>query len=82
MLLLLSQICSDEYTRGEWVDVDLEGRQRFPYAFIGPMAAVMRYASDPSKKPSTEVEDALKTMLVVDAAYDSSLHMLSIKYDP
>ena len=75
-----SQICSDEWTDGEWLDVDLDGRRRFPYAFIGPMAAAMQYAQDPTMKPSTEINDALKTMLVVDAAYESSLNMSPIKY--
>lgn len=63
------------------MDVDLQGRRRFPYAFIGPMAAAMQYARDPTMKPSTEIDDALKTMLVVDTAYQSSLHMTPIKYD-
>jgi predicted dehydrogenase len=59
-------------TNGQWVDIDLQGRSRFPHAFIGPMAAVIRRYENENDKPSTDVEDALKTMEVLEAAWKSS----------
>ncbi|MEI7575895.1 MAG: Gfo/Idh/MocA family oxidoreductase [Armatimonadota bacterium] len=54
----------------EWTNVALQGSW-FPDAFIGPMAAMMIWAEG-GTAPSTEVHDALKTMLLVDAAYKNS----------
>ena len=69
-------------TRGEWVDVDLQGRSRFPHAFIGPMAAAMRRYEDENDRPSTDVEDALKTMTVLEYAWKSSReNMTPIHYN-
>jgi hypothetical protein len=45
------------------------------------MAAAMHYANDPTNKPPTAVDDALKTMLVVDAAWESAAKMTPINYD-
>ena len=68
-------------TRGEWVDVDLQGRSRFPHAFIGPMAAAMRRYEDENERPSTDVEEALKTMEILEAAWNSSMNdMTPINY--
>ena len=75
------KICSDDWTEGKWIEVDLQGRNRFPYAFIGPMAAAMHYANDFKIKPSTAVDDALKTMLVVESAWKDSVNMMPINYD-
>jgi predicted dehydrogenase len=69
-------------TNGEWVDIDLQGRQRFPHAFIGPMAAAIRRYEDENDRPSTDVEDALKTMAVLEAAWNSSMNnMTPINYN-
>jgi predicted dehydrogenase len=81
-LFLFSQICSDEITQGEWVDIDLQGQSRFPHAFIGTMAAVMRECENENERPSTSVQDALKTMAVLEAAWQSSTkNMTPIQYN-
>ncbi|CAF0794635.1 unnamed protein product [Adineta ricciae] len=75
------QICSDKITNGEWVDIDLQQRNRFPHAFIGPMAAAIRRYENENDRPSTDIEDTLKTMAVLEAAWDSSTNnMTSISY--
>lgn len=56
---------------GDWQPVPLEGNW-FPHAFIGPMAALMRFANGESPDLPTRVEDAFRTMAVVEAAYESS----------
>jgi predicted dehydrogenase len=56
-----------------WTSVLLEGRW-FPDAFIGPMAALMRYAAGEAADLPTSVEDAWKTMAVVEACHASSDH--------
>jgi predicted dehydrogenase len=69
-------------TNGEWVDIDLQGRSRFPHAFIGPMAAAICRYENENDRPSTDVEDALKTMTVLDAAWKSSTeNMTPIQYN-
>lgn len=55
-----------------WSKLDLHGSW-FPDAFIGPMAAMMIWAEG-GPAPSTEVHDALKTMQLVEAAYQDSDH--------
>ncbi|CAF1120607.1 unnamed protein product [Rotaria sordida] len=80
MQLNYLQICSDEITKGEWMDVDLKGRSWFPHAFIGPMAAAMRAYENKNDPPSTAVRDALKTMAIVEAASESSANMTRIQY--
>ncbi len=54
-----------------WESVKLKGSW-FPDAFIGTMGSVMRWAEDVDDKPPTAVDDALKTMVLVEAAYRSS----------
>ena len=54
-----------------WTSVRLEGAW-FPDAFIGPMAALMRFASGESPDLPTSIEDAWRTMAVVEACYASS----------
>lgn len=44
----------------------------FPDAFIGTMASVMRAAEHPVAKPATSVDDAYKTMQIIDAASNCS----------
>ncbi len=81
-IYLFIQICSDEITQGEWVDIDLQGQCRFPHAFIGPMAAVMRECENENDRSPTAVQDALKTMAVLEAAWESSTkNMTPILYN-
>ena len=54
-----------------WRTVALAGNW-FPDAFIGSMASVMRWAGDSSQPAPTAVEDACRTMALVEAAYASS----------
>lgn len=54
-----------------WERVNLEGSW-FPDAFIGTMSSVMRWVEGTDQKAATSVDDALKTMALVEAAYRSS----------
>ncbi|HZZ20256.1 MAG TPA: Gfo/Idh/MocA family oxidoreductase [Opitutaceae bacterium] len=54
-----------------WTTVLLEG-QWFPHAFVGPMASLMRFASGESDTLPTSVEDAWRTMAVIEACHASS----------
>ncbi|MDE3178784.1 MAG: Gfo/Idh/MocA family oxidoreductase [Acidobacteriota bacterium] len=54
-----------------WERVDLEGSW-FPDAFIGTMSSVMRWVEGTDQRAATSVDDALKTMALVEAAYKSS----------
>ena len=54
-----------------WKTVELEGSW-FPDAFIGTMASLMRYTEGTDDFLPTSVEDSIKTMEVVEAAYRSS----------
>lgn len=54
-----------------WESARIEGSW-FPDAFIGTMASVMRWTDDPKAKAATAVDDAWKTMALVEAAYRSS----------
>jgi predicted dehydrogenase len=56
---------------GEWRTLPLEGNW-YPHAFIGTMASVMRCANGETTELPTRVEDAFKTMAVVEAAYESN----------
>ena len=67
-------------TNGEWVDIDLQGRSRFPHAFIGPMAAAICRCENANDRPSTDVEEALKTMAILETAWQSSMNMTPINY--
>ena len=55
----------------EWKAVPLEGSW-FPEAFIGTMASLMRYKEGSSATLPTRLEDAVRTMAVVETAYQSS----------
>ena len=55
----------------EWHRESITGSW-FPHAFIGTMAGVMRHADDIRDVPPTNVEDAARTMALVEAAYESS----------
>ena len=54
-----------------WQIVTVEGTW-FPHAFIGTMASVMRKVEDPTRELPTSVDDAVRTMALVEAAYTSS----------
>jgi predicted dehydrogenase len=54
-----------------WVQVPLEGKW-FPDAFVGPMANLQRFAAGDDTQLATGVEDAWKTMALVEAAYRSA----------
>jgi hypothetical protein len=56
-----------------WTTVRLEGGW-FPDAFIGPMASLLRFDSGESRELPTCVEDAWRTMAVVEAFYASGEH--------
>jgi predicted dehydrogenase len=58
---------------GPWRPVAFEGSW-YPHAFIGTMASVMRFVDGETTGIPTSVEDAFKTMAVVEAAYESSAH--------
>ncbi|MEP7286366.1 MAG: Gfo/Idh/MocA family oxidoreductase [Chloroflexota bacterium] len=55
----------------QWQTVPLSGTW-FPDAFIGTMASLMRFIEGSSNVLPTSVDDAYKTMAVVEAAYNSS----------
>jgi predicted dehydrogenase len=55
----------------EWVKVPIEGSW-FPEAFIGTMAQVMRAKEGIEPDMPTSVEDVIKTMACVEAAYESN----------
>lgn len=55
----------------EWQEIAVEGSW-FPHAFIGTMASLMRYVNGEAAELPTSVEDACRTMAVVEAAYGSS----------
>lgn len=55
----------------EWKRVPLQGTW-FPDAFIGTMASLMRFVEGSSGELPTSVDDAFRTMALVEAAYESS----------
>ena len=57
----------------EWTTIPLRGSW-FLEGFEGPMANLQRYVAGEDSVLVSSVEDALKTMAVVEACYDSSAH--------
>ena len=57
----------------DWTPVPLTG-QWFPDGFSGTMANLQRYAAGEDEVLHTSVEDACKTMAVVEACYESDAH--------
>ena len=55
----------------QWHSLELQGSW-FPDAFIGTMSSLMRYLEGSDDTLPTSVEDAFKTMAVVEAAHRSS----------
>lgn len=66
------QLRADE-SPPRWRCVPLVG-DWFPHAFIGTMASLMRRADGETAELPTSVEDAFRTMAVVEACYESSAH--------
>jgi len=54
-----------------WKTLDVSGGW-FPHAFIGSMSQVMLAAEGSIARPDNSVEDAIRTMACVEAAYISS----------
>lgn len=54
-----------------WQSMDIQGTW-FPDAFMGPMGGLQKKLEDPSFDYKNSVEDAWKTMCVVEACYKSS----------
>ena len=55
----------------EWQTLELQGSW-FPEAFAGSMASLLNYLDGTSSTLPTSVEDAYRTMAVVEAAYEST----------
>jgi predicted dehydrogenase len=58
-------------TNVEWRPIPLVGSW-FPHAFVGTMSSLMRRAEGETNELPTAVEDAFRTMAVVEACYESS----------
>lgn len=58
-------------TPPRWRSVALVGNW-FPHAFVGTMASLMRRADGETEELPTGVEDAFRTMAVVEACYESN----------
>lgn len=56
---------------GPWQDVPFEGSW-YPHAFVGSMASLQRFVEGSSADLPTRVDDALRTMAVVEACYADS----------
>ncbi|MET3598831.1 putative dehydrogenase [Martelella mangrovi] len=56
---------------GQWQQIPLSGTW-FPHAFIGVMNNLQRFVTGEDETLVTNVEDAWKTMALVEAAYESS----------
>ena len=56
---------------GPWEPVPLSGNW-YPHAFIGSMASLQQFVDGRTQELPTRVEDAIRTMAVVEAAYESS----------
>lgn len=56
---------------GPWQSVPVEGSW-YPHAFIGTMGSLMRFANGETTELPTRVDDAFRTMALVEAAYQSS----------
>ncbi len=61
----------EEGKEPKWESKTLEGSW-FPDAFIGTMSSLICYANGESDVLDTSIDDVMKTMLVVEAAYASS----------
>lgn len=69
------QLCTldDAGNASPWRHVPFEGSW-YPHAFVGSMASLQRFVEGSASDLPTRVEDALRTMAVVEAAYADSEH--------
>ncbi|HEY0010195.1 MAG TPA: Gfo/Idh/MocA family oxidoreductase, partial [Tepidisphaeraceae bacterium] len=67
------ELCMFDGPGGEpaWRDVPFEGSW-YPHAFIGTMASLQRFVEGSLTELPTSVEDAIRTMAVVEACYTDS----------
>lgn len=67
------EVCSIKpgHSAREWREVAVDGTW-FPHAFIGTMESLQRFAKGETTELPTRVDDAFRTMAVVEAAYRSS----------
>ena len=65
------ELCLAPGSNAEWASVPLEGSW-FTEAFAGPMCNLQRYAAGEDAVLLTGVEDAIRTMALVEACYESS----------
>ncbi len=65
------EYCLHDGNKREWRSVPITGSW-YPHAFIGTMASLMRFAAGETIELPTAVDDALRTMAVVEAAYTAS----------
>lgn len=70
---VLEYVTLEDGRPGAWHPIPVEGSW-FPDAFIGTMSSLMRFAEGSETILPTSVEDAYRTMAVVEAAYESSAH--------
>jgi len=63
----------EEGVTPHWQSIPVQGSW-FPDAFIGTMSSLMRCTNGETTDLPTSVEDAYRTMAVVEAAYESSAH--------
>jgi predicted dehydrogenase len=61
----------DLFTAGEWASVPLRGSW-FPEAFEGPMSNLQRFVAGEDALLASGVDDAIRTMALVEACYSSS----------
>lgn len=57
--------------REPWKSIEIKGSW-FPEAFIGTMSSVQRHACGDDSSMSADVEDVIRTMACVEAAYEAS----------
>jgi predicted dehydrogenase len=68
---MLEYVIVDDGQAPVWKSIDVEGTW-FPHAFMGTMSSLMRFVNGETTALPTSVEDAIRTMATVEAAYISS----------
>lgn len=69
----LFEYCIPDGNEARWKTVQIEDSW-FPDAFIGTMSSLMRYANGESLELPTSIDDVIKSMALVEAAYESHYH--------
>lgn len=69
----LEYCVTENATAADWQTVPLEGSW-YPDAFVGTMASLMRRVNGETDELPTSVDDALQTMALVEACYQSNAH--------